>query len=139
MVDEDNPAWVHYGLDQALVEKFVRVKFTDKVFESVEERCLRLVEEAIELTQAALPNRQKEVCGKLEMLIKRVFDRPPGDPEQELGGVIVTLLAYCALKEVRLDSAARHEIDRISGFDREHFELRQKDKQLAGVTADFPE
>ncbi len=134
-VDADaTPAWVDYGVDQVVVEKWVRRTWGDKVFESIEERTLRIVEEALELSQAEAHDK-KEIREKLHLLVDRVFDKKPGEPYQELGGLIVTTLAYCAAKEVRLDKAAQTEIDRVHGFDREHFLKRQQEKIDAGVTA----
>jgi hypothetical protein len=129
---ETGPAWADYGLDQIVVEKWVRRAWGDKVFDSIEERVLRLSEEALELAQAETHDKTL-MRAKLHKLVDRVFDRKPGDPPQELGGVGVCLLAYCAAKEVRLDNAVRTEIDRVLGFDREHFIKRQLEKAEAGL------
>jgi NTP pyrophosphatase (non-canonical NTP hydrolase) len=136
LVDHDaTPAWADYGLDQLVVEKWVRRSWGDKVFDSIEERVLRLAEEAIELAQAEAKNKPG-MQAKLHKLIDSKFAKKTGDVMQELGGVGVCLLAYCAAKEVRLDTAVRREIDRVLGFDREHFVTRQQEKAEEGVTAD---
>jgi hypothetical protein len=53
-------------------------------------RALRFLEEAIELYQAEGCNLEQA-----QALVAHVFAKPAGEPQQEVGGVSVTLLSYC--------------------------------------------
>lgn len=71
------------------------------------ERVHRLLEEAIELAQACGTSREDAI-----QLVDYVFDRPVGDQEQEVGGVMVTLAALCSAINISMDSAADKELER---------------------------
>jgi len=58
----------------------------------VEERMLRFSEEVIELGQAEGITREQ-----YHALVDQVFDKPVGEVEQEIGGVLVTLGSYFAV------------------------------------------
>ncbi len=58
-----------------------------------EERALRFAEESLELVQAEGVTREQA-----HALVDQVFDKPVGEIEQELGGTLVTLSAYMAVK-----------------------------------------
>jgi NTP pyrophosphatase (non-canonical NTP hydrolase) len=72
------------------------------------ERGLRLLEEAIELAQALKVSQQNA-----HRLVDYIFDRPAGEPAQEMGGVFVTLAATADAVGVSLAHAAAREVDRI--------------------------
>jgi hypothetical protein len=55
------------------------------------ERTYRFLEEAIELSQA-LELSKEDVL----KVVDYVYNRPVGQPKQEVGGVMITLLALCA-------------------------------------------
>ncbi|UTU07872.1 hypothetical protein CcrC1_gp186 [Caulobacter phage C1] len=62
-------------------------------FTSPQDRALRVLEEAVELTQAVGIGR--DVARRM---VEHVYDRPAGDPVQELAGVLnSTLLTATAL------------------------------------------
>lgn len=71
-------------------------------------RMFRLLEEVLELAQA-------EEVTELEVLaiFKQVYSRPPGDPEQELGGVMTTLAAYAHTAERDMEEAWWREFKRV--------------------------
>jgi hypothetical protein len=131
--DNIRPDWTRYGIDQVVVEQWVRTRFGDKVFESVGERTTRILEEVIELHQAEARDVVK-ARADAHALVDRVFGKPAGQPEQEVGGVIVTLLAYCALKGVRLDTLASQEISRITAADPRQFKAKQTAKADLGLS-----
>jgi len=58
----------------------------------VEERMLRFTEEVIELGQVEGVTREQH-----HALIDQVHDKPIGEVEQEIGGVLVTLGSYFAV------------------------------------------
>src|SRR5580704_6605978 len=76
---------------QAMIINWARMAFGEAEATGIPQRGLRLLEEAIETFQA---------CGGDEAiahkLVKYVFERPPGQVAQELGGVAVTVLALAA-------------------------------------------
>lgn len=73
------------------------------------ERNYRFLEEALELVQA-------NGCTKEDALklVDYTFSRPPGQPHQEAGGVMVTLAALCTPCGIDLNNAAVSELERIS-------------------------
>ena len=71
------------------------------------ERNQRFIEEALELVQACGGTR--EDC---HMLVDYVFGRPIGEPQQEVGGVMVTLAALCFAQNMHIDECATNEITR---------------------------
>lgn len=79
------------------------------------ERAWRFLEEALELAQTAGVTK-----GETEALTAYTFGRPPGEIDDEVGGVMLTLAGFCAIHAVsmekcgedRLKSAWEH-IDKI--------------------------
>ncbi len=132
MTDEPSTDWKGYGIDQAVVEQWVRTRFGDKVFEDVDERLNRAFEEMVELKQSEARDKVK-ARADAHKIVDRVFDRPAGDPAQEAGGVIVTLLAYCALRGARFDKLAGVEITRIMKTDPAVFRKKQGEKADLGI------
>jgi hypothetical protein len=78
------------------------------VFLEPPERVIRLLEEALELYQSEGASR-----AKAHALIDYVFDRPVGDPFQELGGVMICAAGYAAVKGFALFEAWITEQERI--------------------------
>lgn len=72
------------------------------------ERNFRFLEEALELAQSC--GATAEDAGKL---VEYVFNRPVGDPRQEVGGVEVTLAALCNAHGIDLDEAREAELNRV--------------------------
>lgn len=101
--------------------------FGDAEVASFSQRALRLLEETIELYQAC--EGDPALAHKL---IDFIFDRPPGDIKQELGGVSVTLLVLCSALETRAEDVELAEVARILSKPVEHFRERNKAKNGAG-------
>lgn len=95
---------------------------------SVNERVERFFEEAVELAQAegVGPYRLWEIIG-------HVYQKDAGDPQQEVGGIGTTLLAYCAAKGISADDCERNELTRILGKPVEHFRARHAAKVESGL------
>lgn len=72
------------------------------------ERNHRFIEEALELIQSTDCTRSEA-----HQLVDYVFDRPVGDPIQELGGVIVTLNALALANNLNVTDAAEKELSRV--------------------------
>lgn len=90
------------------VHKWMLQCFTDDIAFSKQEQNHRFLEEALELVQAC-------GCTKSEalQLVDYVFDRPAGDPPQEVGGVMVCLAALCTASDIDLLRASDAELERI--------------------------
>jgi len=72
------------------------------------ERNHRFLEEALELVQATGSNR-----ATAHQIVDYVFDRKAGLPEQEVGGVLLTLAAFCVVHGIEMQHAGRAELDRV--------------------------
>jgi hypothetical protein len=93
---------------QAEVWRWALECFGETIPRDVKERCDRFVEEALELVQSLGYDRRR-----VASLTDYVFDREPGEPHQEVGGVKVTLAALCAAVGLDMDADGRRELDRI--------------------------
>jgi hypothetical protein len=93
---------------QVRVREWMLVCFGEAIAADVVERNHRFIEEALELVQA---------CGCTEseahQLVDYVFNRPIGEINQEVGGVMVTLAALCGTHFIDLSGAAETELTRI--------------------------
>lgn len=105
---------------QADVDKWVLECFGQAIRDSIPERCHRLFEEATETVQSLGATREE--C---HMLVDYVFDRPPGDPFQEVGGLLVCIAALCNASSIDMHWAAGVELHRIWGL---IDKIRQKQK-----------
>ncbi|WP_210206249.1 hypothetical protein [Rhizobium leguminosarum] len=86
---------------QLRVHKWMLACFGAEVTADIPERSHRFLEEALELTQSIGCTRKEA-----HQLVDYVFDRPAGNPAQEVGGVMLTLAALCdpAGLDMRVDS-----------------------------------
>lgn len=94
------------------------------------ERARRFIEEAIELAQA-----EGLTSTEVQNVVTHVYGKKPGDPQQEAGGVGVTLLAYCESKGFSADKAELAEFERVSAIDVEYFRRRHDAKAVAGIAS----
>lgn len=104
----------------AFIDKIAKPKFQARVFpwlitcfgETIsydkQERCHRFLEESLELVQA-LGIRKEEVYE----LVEYVYGRPDGEPQQEVGGVMVTLAALGIAFGIDIEEASEVELARI--------------------------
>lgn len=93
---------------QARVKGWLLECFGPVIAGDLVERGDRFIEEALELLQSAdyPPER-------VAALTAYVWGRPKGEPSQEVGGVMVTLAAYCWAHGLDLDASAETELARI--------------------------
>ena len=115
---------------QKRVQKWMYACFDPRIADNREERCLRFLEEAVELVQAL--NLSKKRAYKV---IDYVYSRDKGEPGQEIGGVMVTLstLGTNIGKDVKNEaekelSRAWENIDKIRS--------KQKGKANHDITAE---
>ena len=93
-------------------------------------RALRCAEEAIELAQAyGIPKN------KMLDLVEIIYGRPPGKPDQELGGVAMTATVLAAANGCDLDQYFETELRRVLSKPPSHFAQRNQDKIDLGLTA----
>jgi NTP pyrophosphatase (non-canonical NTP hydrolase) len=97
---------------------------------NVEQRGLRLAEEAIEAAQAA-----KCDPATLHKLIDYIYAKPPGDLKQELGGVGLCVMAMANAAGFSADAAEEIEIARVLAKPLSFFAERNKVKNDAGFIA----
>ena len=93
---------------QSRVQPWLTACFGEAIASDRTERNHRFLEEALELVQAAGCTR-----GEALRLVDYVYGRPAGDPDQEVGGVMVTLAALCQAHGLDMHIAADTELARI--------------------------
>jgi NTP pyrophosphatase (non-canonical NTP hydrolase) len=95
---------------QARVKPWLLACFGRAISDDQRERNHRFLEEALELVQAAGKGTTRE---EAHMLVDYVFDRPVGETQQEVGGVMVTLAALCLANGVNMHAAGDIELERV--------------------------
>jgi len=112
---------------QAMIASWAEMAFGREEATGLPQRGLRLLEEAIEAFQA---------CGGDEAIAHRlvefVFERPPGEVGQELGGIAVTVLALAAAAGASADEEECREIHRVLSKPLGEFTQRNAAKNAAG-------
>lgn len=93
---------------QMQVRSWVKACFGSEIGDDRIERNHRFLEEALELVQSLGCSRADAY-----QLVDYVFDRPPGDPQQEVGGVGMTLAALCGANRIDMEEAFKLELDRV--------------------------
>lgn len=68
----------------------------------------RFLEEALELVQSLDCTKEEAL-----QLVEYVYNRPVGEPRQEIGGVMVTLAALCEANHFDMEWAGQDELYRI--------------------------
>lgn len=94
---------------QARVQPWMMDCFGPEISADRQERNHRFIEEALELIQAC-----GATASEAHQLVDYVFNRPVGDPSQEVGGVMVTLAALCLANGLDMHQAGDIELARIS-------------------------
>lgn len=93
---------------QERVGEWMQECFGPEISANRQERGDRLLEEVLELLQSGGYPKDR-----VAQLVDYVYGRPAGDPAQEVGGVRVTLSAYCTAHYIQEDTAAEAELARI--------------------------
>lgn len=93
---------------QRRVQPWLMECFGPTIAADRKERNHRFLEEAVELVQA---------CGctasEAHQLVDYVYGRPVGEPDQEVGGVMITLAALCLANGLDMHDAGERELARI--------------------------
>lgn len=118
---------------QKRVAAWVRLAFGEKAMADRWERIARVVEEAIELAQAEGLDDED-----VYRILKRVYNRPIGLGSQEVGGLMVTLLAWAESSSTDLTAVTLTEIERIEDpATMARIRLKQEEKAAAGTAHSF--
>lgn len=83
--------------------------FSPEVVLSNKERANRFIEEALELVQAIGYDKEQVL-----KIVDYVYNRPKGELKQEVGGVMVTLAAFCNNFGISITNEAWKELSRIT-------------------------
>ena len=115
---------------------WVKRTFGENIAKNDQERCLRLLEETLELYQALGGDRMT-----VEDLAREVFKRPTGDPHREIGqvGMVLAALAYqigphMYNYKIGLEGAIRDELMRVLNIDPKKPQARMHEKWANGVS-----
>lgn len=96
---------------------------------TVQERCRRFFEEAVELCQALGMEREEA-----DRVTEDVYTtKSPGEPHQEVGGVMVTLNALAEVAGVSIAKAEHDEWARVQSKTKAHWESRHVEKMKRGL------
>ena len=94
---------------QTLVTRWISRCFGDESSKDKRERTHRFLEEALELGQAAGATQDEA-----HALVEYVYGREAGKPDQEVGGVLLTLAGFCSAYGLELHRCAAAEIGRVN-------------------------
>lgn len=120
-------------LMQQKIGGWVRRCFGSRTFVSREERCLRVLEEVLELCQVI----GVDPC-TIARLVEHVYGREVGQVGQEIAGVGITLLALCESFGVSLDCLVEEEYRRINEPSViERCRRKQLEKRKFAITGDM--
>ncbi|WP_234895022.1 hypothetical protein [Agrobacterium vitis] len=93
---------------QSRVQPWMMACFGPEISADKLERGDRLLEEVFELLQSGDYPRER-----IRALEDYTWSRPKGEPKQEVGGVMVTLAAYCLAYDLNMHEAGEVELARI--------------------------
>lgn len=94
---------------QGRVAEWMGQCFIPSLYSNMTERSDRLLEEVLELLQATGYDRDR-----VPTLVEYVFNRPAGEPSQEVGGVMVTLAGFCWIAGLNMHADGERELARIT-------------------------
>lgn len=93
---------------QIRVRAWLMACFGSEIAGDKVERNHRFLEEALELVQAA-----GCTADDARQLVEYVYQRPAGEIDQEIGGVMTTLAALCLAQGFNMQSAGESELARV--------------------------
>lgn len=93
---------------QTRVSDWMAACFLQPLYSNMTERGDRLLEEVLELLQATGYD-----LSRVATLTDYVYDRPAGEPAQEVGGVMVTLAGFCWVAGLDMQADGERELARI--------------------------
>jgi hypothetical protein len=117
---------------QGRVAPWMLTCFGPEIAADQRERADRLLEEVLELLQSGGYDPTR-----VATLTRYVYGRPVGEPDQEVGGVMVTLAAYCCAAGLDMHQAGERELARIM---QPHVmdKIRRKQESKRGLHTPLP-
>ena len=116
---------------QARVSAWIDRTFSKEHRTDPRVRSDRFMEEATELFQAMTADRERA-----HDIVDYVFDRPIGEPCQELGGVVVTAMGLTSCMGEDLSELSHLEVSRVESKSKAHFAARDSVKKIADYKGD---
>lgn len=108
--------------------------FRPSLYSDMTERGDRLLEEVLELLQATGYDK-----ARVPTLVDYVFNRPIGEPAQEVGGVMVTLAGFCWIADLDMHTHGDRELARITQPDvMERIRMKQAAKNALHFDTPLP-
>lgn len=93
---------------QSRIKDWLIACFGEPIASDKEERSHRFLEEALELSQSVGLTKPEAY-----ELVDYVFSRPVGETYQEVGGVMVTLAAFCLAHNLNMEEEGERELERV--------------------------
>ena len=90
------------------VAMWVQQVFGTLIANDIKIRNHRFIEESFELVQSLGATKEECLC-----ILNYVYSRPLGEPDQEVGGVMITLAALCTAADIKLEHSAKMELSKI--------------------------
>lgn len=98
-----------YGITER-VGRWTTDCFGEEIAHDKVERIHRFMEEALELAQSVGCDKETVL-----QLVDYVYNRPVGEMNQEIGGVVVTLAALCFAYDLDMSDLGEDELTRVWG------------------------
>jgi putative ubiquitin-RnfH superfamily antitoxin RatB of RatAB toxin-antitoxin module len=120
---------------QMAVYEWVQLAFGPEHANSLSQRSVRFLEEAIELYQACNCRGEMDPGVALQMahkLLDYIFAKPVGVLHKEIGAVGLTLLSVAAAAEYNAEAEERMEVERVMAIDPAKMAERNRAKNEAG-------
>jgi NTP pyrophosphatase (non-canonical NTP hydrolase) len=83
------------------IRTWIKACFGEEIANDKVERNHRFIEEALELVQACGMTKDEVL-----LLVDYVYNRPPGELKQEVGGVITTINSLCSAHHIKMSDCA---------------------------------
>lgn len=94
---------------QRLMKNWSKLVFRERYIDITPKiRSLRCLEEMMELCQTENVSEEE-----IDIIKRQVYDKPKGEPLQELGGVMTTLAGYACTRDFDIEEAFWSEYERI--------------------------
>lgn len=93
---------------QSRIKDWLIACFGESIASDKEERSHRFLEEALELGQSVGLTKSEAL-----ELVEYVYNRPIGEKHQEVGGVMITLAAFCLAHNLDMQEEGERELKRV--------------------------
>lgn len=105
-----------------------------------EQRALRFLEEAVELYQAVVwlasdgnVHNYMSMLDRGRQCLEIMFAKSAGEPGQEIGGTMVTLLCLAEILKLSVAEEEKREFERVLSFPMSHWQARWQTKKDMGL------